>query len=129
MIALPNAALPVADKDGRITRDFMRWLQDALSHIAERLIPTGVKTAAYTASAWDFVECDPTAGGFTVTLPPIVHGGEQVVVKNASASANVITIEPAANNTIDNGASTTIAVGRGALLFNAGHNTLDWRVT
>lgn len=33
------------------------------------LTPTAVKTSAYTAAAGDFVPCDSTSAGFTLTLP------------------------------------------------------------
>ncbi len=74
-------------------------------------IVTPVKTTAYAAEAWDLVLCNPTAAGFTVTLPaPVsVPPGTSIQVKNVSASSNVITIATAGGANIDLAATTTLA--------------------
>lgn len=111
-----------------ITRLFLQWLQNLVASVPERLVPTGVQDAAYSANAWDLVECDPTLAGFTVTLPEKPPSGTEVMVKNASASANAITIAPRGTDTIDGAAGATIAAARGVTWFIYSHETADWRV-
>jgi hypothetical protein len=73
--------------------------------------PTAV-TAAYPATYDETVPCDPTGGGFTVTLPTAVgFAGRRVVVKNVTSSTNTITI----GATIDGVASPTIAAAYGSM--------------
>ncbi|MFQ5937706.1 MAG: hypothetical protein ACE5LB_14985 [Acidiferrobacterales bacterium] len=86
-----------------------------------RLTPLlgGAVVGATTAKHSEEIPCDPTGGGFTVTLPPSSLGqkGQPVVVKNRSASTNVITIAPdGPSGDVINGA-TTIAVAQGSLTF------------
>lgn len=77
---------------------------------------TAVKTSAYTAAWGEVVQCDPTGGGFTVNLPTgFGYGGRQIIIKNASASTNTITIEPDGSETIDGAANTTITTARGTV--------------
>lgn len=77
-----------------------------------RVCVTPVKTAAYTAKPWDVVRCDPTAGGFTVTIPRSQVDNAEIVIKNASDSTNTITILPSGQDTLDDVTSLTISVER-----------------
>lgn len=89
---------------------------------------TAVKTGAYNAQPGDLVRCDPTGGGFTVTLPAIgtSNKGFPITVKNQSASTNTITIARTGGDTIDGAAaSTTITTARGVLRF-VSDGTGDW---
>jgi hypothetical protein len=55
--------------------------------------PTAVKTTTYNAAAGDFVPCDTTSAGFTVTLPTAPADKSQVAVKMViQASTNVVTV-------------------------------------
>ena len=74
------------------------------------LVPTGVKTANYTATINDFVVANISSGGFTVTLPSAPTDGAQVAVKIVAINAN---------------ASNTLTVARGGTdVFNvAGGST------
>ena len=82
--------------------------------------PTVSKTAAYTADYQELVICDPSGGGFTVTLPYANgHVGEQVVVKNNTTSTNTITIAASGTETVDGAATTSIASSRSSLTFAA----------
>lgn len=76
---------------------------------AQRLSVTATKTSAYTASPGELVQCDPTGGAFTVTLPTIAAGnkGQLVYIKNVSTSVTAITIAPAGGQTIDGGGNAT----------------------
>lgn len=99
-------------------------IQTSSSTIAtfrERLTPTPTKSGAYIADFNELVRCDPTGGGFTVTLPEINGSigtaGWKVVVKNIGASANVITVAPDATGPDFINGTTTIAAAQGALTF------------
>jgi hypothetical protein len=78
--------------------------------------PTPVKTSAYTAKVEELVLCDPTGGGFTVTLPDAAKcKGQPVTVKNASSSTNTITIAGAGMDEVDGASSVTITTARGVV--------------
>lgn len=77
---------------------------------------TDTKTAAYSAKIGELVLCNPTGGGFTVTLPTAVsNNGLFVVVKNNSASTNTITVDGEGSETIDGSANATITTARGRM--------------
>jgi hypothetical protein len=106
------------DAAGRLTLvggmragDVLRWDGKTATWVRQWNI-TPVKTAAYTAKPWEVVRCDPTAGGFTVTLPPSPGNAEQIIVKNASDSTNTITISPHGQDEIDDATSLTVSVER-----------------
>lgn len=54
---------------------------------------TSVKTAAYTAAVGEFVRCDASAGGFTVTLPAAPVKGSVVVVRKIDTSSNTVLVQ------------------------------------
>lgn len=59
------------------------------------LVPTGVKTGAYTAAVGDLVPCDISAGGFTVKLPNGPANGTRVGAKATATNAagtNLLTL-------------------------------------
>ena len=86
------SALPVNQGGtGSTTRNF-----------AGLLTPTAVKTGAYGASAGDFVPCDTTSAGFTVTLP------------NAPADLSVVGVKMV----IQGGANTVTIAAAGSDVFN-----------
>ena len=70
-----------------------------------------------------YVRAFATGAPFTITLPPAAGGaldrkptaGQQIVIKNVEASANVITIDGDGAETIDGAATTTIAANFGAV--------------
>lgn len=68
------------------------------------------RSAAYTATSGDFVVCDTTTSGFTVTLPAPSNGA-YVTVKKKTNNVNAILVAPP-SGTIDAGpgSSSTIAV-------------------
>jgi hypothetical protein len=77
--------------------------------------PTNIKIAAYVARMGEIVRCNPTAAGFTVSLPPAGgQAGKAIIVKNTSASVNVITIDAAGAELIDGAATATIAAAYAA---------------
>lgn len=62
-------------------------------------------TTPFTLQAFagpnDIMRCDPTALGFDVNLPLAANRGAVVIVKNVSASPNILTIAAAVGDTID----------------------------
>jgi len=79
---------------------------------------TESKTGVYTAAFGEVVRCDPSGGGFTITLPAAAGGtGKVVIVKNTTSSTNTITIDGNGAETIDGQASVTIAEGYKSLTF------------
>jgi len=91
---------------------------------------TASKTSAYSAAAGDFVQCDPSSGGFTVTLPAVAvaNRGQAIIVKNTTSSANTITIAKSGSDTIDGSAtSATIAKAYGTKMF-VSDGTSNWDI-
>lgn len=78
---------------------------------AATLIPTSVKTSAYTAAAGDFVPVDTTSAAVTITLPASASDGAQVGVKlvvRGTGSAKVVTIACSGSDVINrSGGATT----------------------
>ncbi len=68
------------------------------------------RTSAYTAASGDFIVCDTTASGFTITLPAPSNGA-YVTVKKLTNNVNAILVAPP-SGVINAGSSTssTIAV-------------------
>lgn len=81
---------------------------------APRFNITTTKTANFTAAAFDLVQCDPSGGAFTVTLPEAasVLPGTPIAVKNVTTSTTAITIENSASDTIDGSASATMSTSK-----------------
>lgn len=68
------------------------------------------KTAAYTATANDFtILCDATSAAFTVTLPAATGSGRIYNIKKIDASANDVTIDGNAAETIDGAATKALS--------------------
>lgn len=89
--------------------------------IPRTLSPTPVRTAATSAAFWDLVLCNPSLGGFPVTLPLVTAAdhGKVVGVKNDSASANAIPVSGSGGQTIDGAVSASISFARQCLVFSA----------
>lgn len=119
MIQLPRPGAPIAEgMPAPLHRDYMRWLRDGLVMIIpERLHPTPVQTSTYTAKPWDLVQCDPSGGIFTVTLPARCEDGAEVGYKNATTSVNAVTFEAASGDTVDEGPSISNSTSRGSERF------------
>lgn len=69
------------------------------------------KTAAYTADAEDYtITCDATSAAFTVTLPAASGiTGRIYVIKKTDASANAVTVDANASETIDGATTYSLA--------------------
>lgn len=55
-------------------------------------LATAAKTTTYTAAVGEFVPCDATSGGFTVTLPTAPADGSVVTVKKTDSGSNTVTV-------------------------------------
>lgn len=68
-------------------------------------------TTTYTVDRTDStVFCDATSAAFTVTLPPAAAcKGFTVTIKKTDASANAVTVEGNASETIDGAANVSLA--------------------
>lgn len=69
------------------------------------------KTANYTATLADeVIECDATGGAFTITLPAAANStGLKLYIKKTDASANTVTIDGNASETIDGATTKALA--------------------
>lgn len=94
-------------------------------------VSAAIQVAAYTASFWEVVRVDPTAGAFPVTLPTLTAGNSsdvEVTVKNVSASANAVTITAAGGQTIDGVATFVAAAGGFAITLRSDSTGTNWMV-
>lgn len=75
-------------------------------------LAVAAKTSGYTAtSADDFISCDATSAGFTITLPAAASNtGKVFYIKKIDSSANAVTIDGNASETIDGAATVTITL-------------------
>lgn len=71
------------------------------------VVPTGVKTAGYSAAVGDLIPADATSGGFTVTLPDAPADGSRIVVKKVDSSANTVTVQRSGSDVFNVAAGAT----------------------
>jgi len=83
---------------------------DWVPHLAEE--QGAIKIANHTAKLNELVKCDPTAGGFTVTLPTVVGHTARITIKNKSGSANAILVAAAGGETIDGASPLSMVTPR-----------------
>jgi len=79
---------------------------------AQALIPTAVKTSAYTANAGDFIPVDTSSGSVVITLPTTPATGTRVEIKMINTAVN--TTNGYGNNTV------TFNVGGSDVINKAG---------
>jgi hypothetical protein len=73
-----------------ITAADMNGMSDIVNMLA--MIPTAVKTAAYTAVSGDFVPVNATAGAVTITLPSAPLAGTRIGVAKVDSTSNIVTV-------------------------------------
>lgn len=87
------------------------------------------KTANYTAAINDLVECDTTAGGFSVTIPDAATNvNKSLTVKKIATSvdSNTVTLLPTGGNKLEGDTSLTFdAPGSSVTLVS---NGTDWDI-
>lgn len=85
----------------------------AVTDYALTLVPTAVKTGAYNAAANDFIPCDTTSAGFTVTLPTAPADGTGIGVKHVvQGGTNVVTISAGGSDVFNKaGGGTSLTLG------------------
>ena len=99
--------------------------------VASSLIPTAIKTAAYTAVTNDLVRCNSTAGVFTVTLPASPADGAMIGVMdvNGTFGTYAVTVAPNTGKTIEGDATSLVLDVTNAyveLVYNS--STTNWRL-
>lgn len=86
-----------------------------------------VTAGAATVSATDYcILCNATSGAITVALPPASANGRILVVKKTDGTANTVTIDPDAAETIDGAATLVISTQWTAITMIA--NNATWRI-
>jgi len=87
---------------------------------------TNVKTGAYGPAFDEIVRCDPSGGGFTITLPDAsTNIGQTIIVKNTTNSTNTITIQGTGGDTIDGLSSVLIEEGYRSITF-VSYSSTEW---
>ncbi len=95
------------------TTDDSSGVIDALLISPRKIAPATsivAKTGAYTATINDHViTCDASGGAFTITLPA-ASGLERIIyhIKKTDSSANAVTVDGNASETIDGGTTATL---------------------
>lgn len=80
----------------------------ALLAYYKSLIPTAVKTSAYTAAAGDLVPVNTTSGAVTVTLPSAPADGSIIAIKHIiQVSTNAVTITAAGTDVFNKASGST----------------------
>ena len=94
----------------------------------QRTLSTVAKTAAYTATSIDhLITCDASGAAFTVTLPAISGvPGITYHIKKTDSSANAVTVDGDASETIDGGTTATISTQFESMMIIAGAS--EWHV-
>ena len=102
-IAGSNATVNVADDNTNNKVDVTIGAASGL----QALVPTAVKTSAYTAAANDLVVVDASAGNVTVTLPTAPADGTRIAVKLISVSGtNTCTINAGGSDVFNKAGGT-----------------------
>ncbi len=93
---------------------------------ALRTPAVATKTAAYIVTdADDVIRCDATLGAFTITLPTAVGiTGRQFELKKVDASANAVTVDGNAAETIDGAATFALTAQYDAITVRS--NGTNW---
>lgn len=114
-----DASIAQQDERGRTERE--------LSQVREFGFSQVVYTADCQARYNEITEVDPTNGALSVQLPTVVVSvPTRIRIKNASDSANTITVNPWGDDTIDGTTSVSIGVGRGCLHLAANARRREW---
>ena len=94
------------------------------------LIPTAVKTSAYTVSANDLVRCDTSAGAFSVTLPASPADGTTIAILDMTNgfATNNLTILPNTGKTIESDDFLSLDINGTYVSFVYNSISTNWRL-
>jgi hypothetical protein len=89
-------------------------------------LPQVTKTSAYTVLGSDYtIFADATSAAFTLTLPPAAtYAGLVLVIKKIDSSANVVTIDGNASETIDGALTKTLSTQYASYMIQS--NGANW---
>jgi hypothetical protein len=121
----PNNGSIIYSEDGYTK---YRSSSGTISALGNFIVKT--KTTTYTAIATDFVRCDTSAGGFTVTLPDaIINSNNQIIIKKISSDNNILTINTTNSQLIDSSTSdTNIIISTKGTSFTFASNSVSWDI-
>ena len=111
-----NYVLPLIAKGHLDWPDIMNEAISLIDTNMKRPQRVAVTSGPYTMLITDeYIGCDPSSGAFEIDLIAAATAGDGkvVIIKNETASSNVITIDGNASETIDGSTTKTIAAGYG----------------
>jgi len=97
---------PTTDNDCNLGQASYRWKDIYCGtdvHTQGLLVGRDAKTSAHTVAAGEsLISCDASSAAFTVTLPAAAsHTGRVIYIKKTDSSANAVTVDGNASETID----------------------------
>lgn len=103
-------SVPITSPPGGMS-EWLRKAATAINQLIAKRLNVVEKAAAYTITEGDDVVLgDATAAAFTVTLPPVAkYKGRTFVIKKIDGSANAITVDGTASETIEGAATASLA--------------------
>lgn len=107
----------------RYSETYAKWLP-----ITGMTVPVATKTADYTANISDYmILCNAASGNIVITLPAAAGiKGKIYIVKKTDSSANTVTIDGNAAETID-GSATSIIQAQNTAVCIVSDNT-NWHI-
>ncbi len=94
------------------------------------LVPVALQTSNYSALANQFVPCDVTSGGFTVTLPTAPADGTRIGIKliRGQTAANFVTYACGGTDTL-NATAANGGVTTGNLILKSQSETMQYQAS
>jgi hypothetical protein len=104
-------------------------IDEAMQQLADDAGITNVtpQNSNYAAKANDFVLCDTSAGGFTVTIPlSAANAGKPITVKKKSSDTNVLLIVASGSDSLDTLGASVEVIWQGTALDFVADGTATW---
>ena len=98
--------------------------------VASGGFPKNIVTVSsnYSANPGDFVECDTSSAGFTVTLPlSVLNAKATIVIKKVSSDTNTLTIACSGSDSLDGNASSSVTIPETAV-GSVADGITSWRI-
>jgi len=123
----PNLGLALWDFSETVAENFL--IIDAAISSSSGFPKNIVSVSSnYSANPGDFVECDTSLGGFTVTLPLSASNAKAtIVVKKISTDTHTLTIACSGSDTLDGNATSPVNIPQTAVESTADGIT-SWRI-